>query len=281
MIRTVTKIQPGKCNPAKTKRSPFADITNAVNSRMGSQLHTELAQPSRPPRETAVGIENNSNGSEAYCHLSGAAASVQHQRPSTVSHFRSESLEHISSRRLNCPETHHPHLHIPELDVYPYATHVPPCDLPATETPPLPSLSEPSTREPLSTSLLSSKTHKLAHGQLVILPSRSVLVDFREGERKKGKKGDEVMVVSPIGDKVKSQLCDRKTLLREIEILLYSAPHLSTPCCLAEPIATYSLNELPADWYRLYEQAKKVIEHIKRNVTKVRFQSDTMGPSRA
>lgn len=61
------------------------------------------------------------------------------------------------------------------------------------------------------------------------------------------------------------------TCLRESKIYLFSAPHLSTPCCLAEPIATHSLNELPADRYKLYEQAKKVIEHIKRNVPKVRF----------
>jgi polo-like kinase 4 len=54
------------------------------------------------------------------------------------------------------------------------------------------------------------------------------------------------------------------------KIHLFSAPHLSTPCCLAEPIATYSLDDLPAGQYKLYEQAKKVIEHIKRNVTKVR-----------
>jgi hypothetical protein len=60
----------------------------------------------------------------------------------------------------------------------------------------------------------------------------------------------------------------------ESKINLFSAPHLSTPCCLAEPIATYSLNELPADQYKLYEQAKKVIEHIKRNVTKVRPQAE-------
>lgn len=68
--------------------------------------------------------------------------------------------------------------------------------------PNLSSRSGPSTREPLSTSLLPPKTHKLACGQLAILPSRSVLVDFREGERRKGRKGEEVMVVSPNGDQV-------------------------------------------------------------------------------
>ncbi|KAH9002640.1 hypothetical protein EDB86DRAFT_2800416 [Lactarius hatsudake] len=211
-----------------------------------------------------MGRENSSEtlGGAAACYnLPGT--SVQHQRPvqlslppslppSTVSHIRSESLGDKSSRRPNSSDARTRRLHVPDLDVGSSVNRLPSRDLPAAETPFLPSLSEPLGRDPLSTSLLSPKTHKLAHGQLVILPSRSVLVDFREGERRKGRKGDEVMVVSPIGD----------------QILLYSAPHLSTPCCLAEPVATYSLNELPADWYRLYEQAKKVIEHIKRNVPK-------------
>jgi hypothetical protein len=236
-----------------------------------------------------MGRENSSEafgGAAASYHLPGVVASVQHQwpvqpsippslLPSTVSHRRSESLGHKSSRRPNSSEARTQRLHVPDLDIGSSVNRVP--SLPATETPFLPSLSDSSGREPLSTSLLSPKTHKLAHGQLVILPSRSVLVDFREGERKKGRKGDEVMVVSPIGDQVKSHHCDRGTLLRKIKILLYSAPHLSTPCCLVEPIAIYALNELPADWYRLYEQAKKVIEHIKRNVPKVRSSSRYSG----
>lgn len=278
--KILAKIQPNNYNHAKTKRPPFADITNTVNSRMDSELHTELAPPSHTSRELAMGRENSSEtfgGAAASYHLPG----VRHQRPvrpslppsllpSTASHLRSESLGHKPSRRLISSEARTQHLHVPDLDVGPSVNRVPSRDLPATGAHLLPSLSEPSGREPLSTSLLSPKTHKLAHGQLVILPSRSVLVDFREGERRKGKKGEEVMVVSPLGDQVKSYLCDRRTLLRKIKIHLYSAPHLSTPCCLVEPIATYSLNELPADWYRLYEQAKKVIEHIKRNVPKVR-----------
>jgi hypothetical protein len=79
--------------------------------------------------------------------------------------------------------------------------HVLPCDV-LDFKPPLPSRPGPSTREPLSTSLLPPKTHKLACGQLAILPSRSVLVDFREGERRAGRKGNEVIVVSPNGDQV-------------------------------------------------------------------------------
>jgi hypothetical protein len=264
-MRAETKLQLNNCNPAKTKRPPFTDITNAFNRRIEPELHGELAQPSRTSRELAqaMGRENHAEafGSATVCYnLSGAVAPVQHQRPiqhplppsllpSTVSHLRSESLGHKPSRRLTFSETRTQRLHVPDLVLGSSINRVPSRELHATETP---LWSESPGREPLSTSLLSPKTHKLAHGQLVILPSRSILVDFREGERKKGRKGDEVMVVSPIGD----------------QIFLYSAPHLSTPCCLVEPIAAYWLNELPADWYRLYEQAKKVIEHIKRNVPK-------------
>jgi hypothetical protein len=79
------------------------------------------------------------------------------------------------------------------------------------------------------------------------------------------------MVVSPNGDQVRTFPISRSVLLKEIKIHVFSAPHLSTPCCLAEPIATHSLNELPLDRYKLYEQAKKVIEHIKRNIPKVRL----------
>jgi hypothetical protein len=225
-----------------------------------------------------MGRENcseTSGGAAACYHLPGVVASVQHQRPvqrslppllpSTSSHVRSESLGHKYSQRSSEARTTQ-RLHVPDLVVGSSVNYVPSRELHATET----LLSESSGQEALSTSLLSPKTHKLANGQLVILPSRSVLVDFREGERKKGRKGDEVMVVSPTGDQVKSHLCHRRNLLRRIKIFIYSAPHLSTPCCLVEPIAMYWLNELPTDWYRLYEQAKKVIEHIKRNVPKVR-----------
>ena len=282
-MRAETKLQFNNCKPAKTKRPPFTDITNAFNKRIDPELHAELAPPPRTSRELvqAMDRENHTEtfGSAAACyHLPGAVALVQHQRPvqnplppsllpSTVSHLRSESLGRKPSRRLTLSETRTQRLHVPDLVSGSSVNCVPSRELHAIEAP---LWSTSPDREPLSTSLLSPKTHKLAHGQLVILPSRSILVDFREGERKKGRKGDEVMVVSPVGDQVKSHLCDRRTLLRQIKISLYSAPHLSTPCCLIEPIATYWLNELPADWYRLYEQAKKVIEHIKRNVPKVR-----------
>jgi polo-like kinase 4 len=59
---------------------------------------------------------------------------------------------------------------------------------------------------PFSTRLLKPQTHKSVYGQLTILPSRSLLVDFREGERRRGKKGDYVFVIDPDGVEVCS-LC--------------------------------------------------------------------------
>lgn len=53
-----------------------------------------------------------------------------------------------------------------------------------------------------NTGRLRADTHKVSRGQLVILPSKSVLVDFREGERRKGRSGKEVLVISPDGRRV-------------------------------------------------------------------------------
>ncbi|KAH9042073.1 hypothetical protein EDB85DRAFT_2139439 [Lactarius pseudohatsudake] len=257
-MRAETKIQPNNCNPAKTKRPPFNDITNMFNSRMDSEVHAELVPPSRASRELAMGRENSSEtfGGAAACYnLPGT--SMQHQRPvqlslppslpsSTVSHCRSESLGHKSSRRLNSSDARTQRLHVPDLDVGSSVNRLPSRDHPAAETPFLPvAVGTTWSRATLNVSAVSensqTSTRPVSHSPLALC-SRG----FPRGrtEERGGK------------------------ATKKIKILLYSAPHLSTPCCLAEPVATYSLNELPADWYRLYEQAKKVIEHIKRNVPK-------------
>jgi hypothetical protein len=57
---------------------------------------------------------------------------------------------------------------------------------------------------PFTTHLLKAQTYKSAHGQITVLPSRSLLVDFREGERRRGKKGNEVFIVDPTGMGVSS-----------------------------------------------------------------------------
>ncbi|KAI0917288.1 hypothetical protein AcW2_007460 [Taiwanofungus camphoratus] len=103
------------------------------------------------------------------------------------------------------------------------------------------------------TAYLNAQTHKLAQGQLVVLPSKSLLVDFREGERRKGRRGNEVLVISPEGDTVR----------------IYGAPHLSTPCCLAEPLATHTLEDLPSSYWKLYSDAGRVVNQLKQRIPKL------------
>jgi len=58
--------------------------------------------------------------------------------------------------------------------------------------------------KPFNTSFLPPQTHKVARGQLVVLPSKTLLVDFREGERRQGRQGVEVLTISPNGEEVQS-----------------------------------------------------------------------------
>ena len=221
------------------KRLPFADITSLLNSRSGQ--HNEPPSPPPQSRALNTVAMQSENGSRApgpaearsclaekvtplgnrhgarpipplLASRSGfpsrhgdtrillpvkAVSSVPSVPLSGSASLRSKpSRRQVSSgpgaltRCLNDPGPYDD----PINNVLPY-------DAPDIKLP-LSSCPGPSTREPLSTSLLPPKTHKLACGQLAILPSSSVLVDFREGERRSGRKGDEVMVVSPNGDQV-------------------------------------------------------------------------------
>lgn len=89
--------------------------------------------------------------------------------------------------------------------------HLPP--FPPTNLPPSEPLyhpfDDPASKEigpprpkPFNTSFLPPQTHKVARGQLVVLPSRTLLVDFREGERRQGRQGVEVLTISPNGEEV-------------------------------------------------------------------------------
>ncbi|TFK52510.1 kinase-like protein [Heliocybe sulcata] len=105
-----------------------------------------------------------------------------------------------------------------------------------------------------TTALLQPQTHKLPSGQLTILPqTHSLMIDFRERERRKGRRGDRVLVVSADGQMIE----------------VYEAPHLSTPCCLVEPVARYALRELPGEYWRLYGDAGRVVGEVKRRTPKM------------
>jgi polo-like kinase 4 len=44
---------------------------------------------------------------------------------------------------------------------------------------------------------------------------------------------------------------------------------MSTPCCLAEPSATYGLGDLPKSYWKLYAAAEKLVEQIKQHIPRV------------
>ncbi|GLB38488.1 putative serine threonine-protein kinase PLK4 [Lyophyllum shimeji] len=106
---------------------------------------------------------------------------------------------------------------------------------------------------PLNATTMSCQTHKTPYGQVTILPSHSLLVDFRESQRRKGLKGDEVFVVEPDGCKIS----------------VYSAPHLSSPCCLVEPTQQFSINALPSAYWKQYNDAARLLDQIKQRTPKL------------
>ncbi|KAJ7780585.1 kinase-like domain-containing protein [Mycena maculata] len=110
---------------------------------------------------------------------------------------------------------------------------------------------------PFTTALLSPDVHKTVHGQISVLPSSSLLVDLRGGERRRGQKGVEVLLINPQGTQIE----------------IYSAPHLSLPCCLAEPIKKYSIDNLPSAYWRQYNDAGLFIERIKQRTPKLILRS--------
>ena len=57
---------------------------------------------------------------------------------------------------------------------------------------------------------------------------------------------------------------------------MFSAPHMSSPCCLVEPFVTYKLGDLPKPYWKLYTDAGKLVEQIKQHIPRV---SET-GPSK-
>ncbi|KAL1748031.1 hypothetical protein HDZ31DRAFT_60728 [Schizophyllum fasciatum] len=111
---------------------------------------------------------------------------------------------------------------------------------------------------PLTTLLMAPKSHKALHGQVTVLPSRSLLVDFREAERRRGAKGTTVLEVSPDGERIK----------------VYSAPHLSSPCCLTEPMAEYALEGLPCSYWKSYNDAAALVEKIKQRTPRIVMYED-------
>ncbi|EIN12748.1 hypothetical protein PUNSTDRAFT_124455 [Punctularia strigosozonata HHB-11173 SS5] len=111
---------------------------------------------------------------------------------------------------------------------------------------------------PFTTEHLKPQTYNVVYGQLQVLSSRSVMIDFRERERKRGNRGDEVLVVAPSG----------------IVVKVYAAPDLEEPCYLAEPVSVHKLDVLPSRYWRIYNDASRILEQVKQRIPKVIMYED-------
>jgi hypothetical protein len=186
-------------------RAPdFTETRNCLAETVAPLRNQRAAKPIPPPLTWHSGFPSQLENTRTSLPVKAISGFPSDSLPGSDPHPKGNLLRSKPSRRqvslgsgilARC-------LNDPDLCDDPI-NNVLPCDV-LDFKPSLPSMPVPSTREPLSTSLLPPKTHKLACGQLAILPSRSVLVDFREGERRAGRKGNEVIVVSPNGDQVNS-----------------------------------------------------------------------------
>ncbi|KAF9483502.1 hypothetical protein BDN70DRAFT_929196 [Pholiota conissans] len=106
----------------------------------------------------------------------------------------------------------------------------------------------------IDTSALTPKTHKLANGTVTVLPSRALLVDFRQNQRRHGLKGDQIMLVE--GSEI-------------LACLIFDAPHLSVPSCLMEPVHRYTLENLPSKYWKQCNDAANFVDLIRRKIPRV------------
>jgi len=122
-----------------------------------------------------------------------------------------------------------------------------------------------------NTSSIKCQSHKTTYGQVTILPSHSVLVDFRESQRRRGLVGDEILLIDSDGSKVSqfSIVSFGFYSLKLCEVSIYNAPHLSSPSCLIEPVHVFSLDALPPTYWKQYNDTTRLIEQIKQRTPKV------------
>ncbi|KAI0050392.1 hypothetical protein FA95DRAFT_1555710 [Auriscalpium vulgare] len=287
-------LQSNKCGPKIRGRQPLDDITNSIDLR--SDLRDELSSSTRPTSvsfahtaDSALRSNKSRTTKENHPRASGETndARFQHGWPAASRErsprraFGASNLANMRDLHLSDDSDGASSVHDAGARMLKRPVHLSsgmtsrpslrnllskaPPNVPATvvddniQTPAAGGSAvtakgtNTTSRTLFSSAELPPKTHKTASGQVVILPSHAALIDFREGERRKGRKGDEVLTVSPDGQNIQ----------------VFKAPHLSTPCCIAEPTSAYILNTLPTAYYRLYEQAARVVEHAKKKIPKL------------
>ncbi|KAG8803824.1 hypothetical protein FRC16_002681 [Serendipita sp. 398] len=86
------------------------------------------------------------------------------------------------------------------------------------------------------------------HGTIMIQRNGKVVVDLREGERARGRKGEKVLAISSDGENVE----------------VYYEPHMGVPCLLKEATLITTPQDLPQDCKSMYLFATKYIDIVKR-----------------
>jgi hypothetical protein len=195
----------GPSQMLRPRRMPLSDITNEVDWLRRS-LESELSTPAiasapQGTRRARTAVTSKRNKSS-----SGRASMLAVPRHDSEN-IQSSDESSLGNEPLLSPPTSRPSTSARPIlgqaiittapSVTPSITDL--ADQFAKICSPVPGASSAGDREPWTSAQVPPKTHKTTSGQLVILPSHATLVDFREGERRKGKKGDEVIVVSPDG----------------------------------------------------------------------------------
>lgn len=146
-------------------------------------------------------LEESSRGSEEASNSPLPSLTLRQAAPSEPTHRTRKVIDSLVPESHSTPAaiksktvtrqipSSQIHLSPPEPICHPFE------DLPSTGT----DMSPP---KPFNTALLPPQTHRVTRGQLVVLPSRMLLVDFREGERRQGRRGIEVLTISPDGEEV-------------------------------------------------------------------------------
>jgi hypothetical protein len=111
----------------------------------------------------------------------------------------------------------------------------------------------------LTSSPLKPQTHRVTHGKLCVLPSHDLLIDFREGERRRGKRGDTVFAISASGGTVH--------IYRNCHDAVPDGLDLNSPDAICTP------EEIPRRYWKMWNDAEKLIEHIKQRTPRVRLEA--------
>lgn len=185
--------------PAFTADSGLSSLSSGDNVQQAKLSSCTLSLVAAPCIELGVELKPSPRSqlrrvlSDGYSLLSSRRiVSLPSGRPRLFPLHTDAPIHRISSQATTTTVVSHPRS---------------PDELIATKKDTLSAYSAP--QPSFNTRRLKPQTHKVSRGQLVVLPSRSLLVDFREGERRKGGRGKEVLVVSADGATVRALIYHR------------------------------------------------------------------------